>query len=122
MARVKRGVMTKKRHKKFIKLAKGYYARKKNVWSKAVEQVRKGWEYAYFGRKQKKRDFRKLWIIRINAACRLNNISYSKFISGLKKANVNINRKQLAELAVNDPVAFSKIVEVSKGNSLVTAG
>jgi large subunit ribosomal protein L20 len=122
MARVKRGVMTKKRHKKFIKLAKGYYARKKNVWSKAVEQVRKGWEYAYFGRKQKKRDFRKLWIIRINAACRLNNISYSKFISGLKKANVNINRKQLAELAVNDPVAFSKLVEVSKGNSLVTAG
>lgn len=122
MARVKRGVMTKKRHKKFIKLAKGYYARKKNVWSKAVEQVRKGWEYAYFGRKQKKRDFRKLWIIRINAACRLNNISYSKFISGLKKANVDINRKQLAEIAVNDPVAFSKLVEISKGNNLVTAG
>lgn len=122
MARVKRGVMTKKRHKKFIKLAKGYYARKKNVWSKAVEQVRKGWEYAYFGRKQKKRDFRKLWIIRINAACRLNNISYSKFMAGLKKANVDINRKQLAEIAVNDPVAFSKLVEISKGNSLVTAG
>lgn len=122
MARVKRGVMTRKRHKKMIKLAKGYYARKKNVWSKASEQVRKGWEYAYFGRKQKKRDFRKLWIVRINAACRLNNISYSKFISGLKKANIEINRKQLAELAVNDSAAFTKLVEISKGTNLVTAG
>lgn len=122
MSRVKRGVMTKKRHKKIIKLAKGYYARKKNVWSKALEQVHKSWEYAYFGRKQKKRDFRKLWIVRINAACRLNNISYSKFISGLKKANIEINRKQLAELAVNDAAAFTKLVEISKGKNLVSVG
>jgi large subunit ribosomal protein L20 len=121
MPRVKGGVTTKRRHKKIIKLAEGYYARKKNVYTKAKEQLLKSWDYAYQHRKLKKRDFRELWIIRINAACRENKISYSKFISGLKKANVELNRKQLAEMAVSDPAAFSKLVDIAKENVLVSA-
>ena len=122
MPRVKSGKTTKKRHKKMINLAEGYYGRKKNLWSRASEQVRKGWEYAYVGRKNKKRDFRRLWIVRINAACRENQISYSKFMSGLKKANIELDRKQLAELAVSDAKAFSKLADIAKENVLVNAG
>lgn len=121
MPRVKGGVTTKKRHKKIIKLAEGYYARKKNVYTKAKEQLLKSWGYAYTHRKLKKRDFRELWIVRINAACRENNISYSKFIGGLKKANVTLDRKQLSELATNDPAAFAKLAEIAKENILVKA-
>ena len=121
MPRVKRGVNTKRRHKKFLKLAKGFYGRKKNVYTRAMEQVMKGWQYAYKGRKLKKRDFRQLWIARINAACRENGISYSKFMHGMKKANVELNRKQLAELAVADAASFAKLAELAKENVLVAS-
>jgi len=121
MPRVKRGVNTKRRHKKFIKLAKGFYGRKKDVYTRALEQVMKGWQKAYIGRKLKKRDFRRLWITRINAACRENGIQYSRFINGLKKANIELNRKQLAELAVSDAAAFTKLTEVAKENVLAAA-
>ncbi len=121
MPRIKRGVQTKRRHKKFIKLAKGFYGRKKNVYTRAMEQVMKGWQKSYVGRKEKKRTFRQIWIVRINAACRQNGISYSKFINGLRKANIELNRKQLAELAVNDNNAFSKLVDVAKENITVAS-
>ncbi|HDQ25593.1 MAG TPA: 50S ribosomal protein L20 [bacterium] len=121
MPRVKRGVTTKKRHKKFIKLAKGFYGRKKNQYVRAQEQVMKGWQAAYKGRKLKKRDFRSLWIIRINAACRENNISYSKFMSGLKKSEITLNRKQLAELAAADSASFSKLADIAKQKVIVAA-
>jgi large subunit ribosomal protein L20 len=121
MPRVKRGVNTKRRHKKFLKLAKGFYGRKKNVYTRALEQVMKGWQFAYKGRKLKKRDFRQLWIARINAACRENGMSYSRFISGLKKAHVELNRKQLAELAVADPAAFLKLIDIARENVLVAS-
>jgi len=114
MPRVKRGVNTKRRHKKFIKLAKGFYGRKKNVYTRAMEQVMKGWQKAYTGRKLKKREFRRLWIVRINAACRENGISYSRFISGLGKSNIEINRKQLAEMAVNDAQSFAKLADIAR--------
>ncbi len=120
MPRVKGGVNTKRRHKKMIKLAEGYYGRKKNSWKSASGQVEKGWTYAYTGRKLKKRDFRKLWITRLNAACRQNGISYSRFISGLKKADVALDRKQLAEIAVADSAAFSKLVEIAKEKVLAS--
>ena len=116
MARVKRGVNAKKRHKNILKQAKGYFGAKSKLFRTADQAVMKSLNYSYIGRKQRKRDFRKLWITRINAAARLNGMSYSKFISGLKKANVNINRKMLSEMAINDPAGFAKLVEIAKEN------
>ncbi|WP_019132483.1 50S ribosomal protein L20 [Peptoniphilus obesi] len=116
MARVKRAVNAKKKHKKVLKQAKGYFGAKSKLYRPANQAVMKSLDYAFAGRKQRKRDFRKLWITRINAAARLNGISYSKLISGLKKADVNINRKMLSELAINDPEAFTKLVDLAKAN------
>lgn len=115
MARVKRAVNAKKRHKKVLKQAKGYYGAKSKLYRVANEAVMKSLNYAYIGRKQRKRDFRKLWITRINAAARLNGMSYSKFIDGLKKAGIQINRKMLSEMAIHDPEGFAKLVEIAKG-------
>jgi large subunit ribosomal protein L20 len=114
MPRVKRGVTTRSRHKKILKLAKGYRGAKSKLFRPANEQVLKSLAYAYAHRKTKKRDFRKLWITRINAAARMNGISYSRLISGLKLAGVEVNRKILADLAVNDFAAFAKLVDVAK--------
>ena len=114
MARVKTAKITRKRHKKILKQAKGYYGAKHYRFRNANQAVLKSLSYAYVGRKDRKSDFRKLWIARINAAARMNGLTYSKLIAGLKKANVVINRKMLAEVAVNDPKAFSEIVEVAK--------
>ncbi len=114
MARVKGGVTARARHKKVIKLAKGYFGRKSINYKVANQAVMKSLSYAYRDRKAKKRDFRKLWITRINAACRLNDISYSKFIHGLKLANIDLDRKVLADIAVNDPASFTSIVEQAK--------
>ncbi len=114
MARVKTARTTRARHKKVIKLAKGYYGAKHYRYRMAKQAVMKSGMYAYVGRKDKKSNFRKLWIIRINAAARMNGLTYSTLISGLKKANVNINRKMLAEVAVSDPKAFAEIAEVAK--------
>lgn len=116
MARVKRGVGAKKRHKKVLKQAKGYYGAKGKLFRTANQAVMKSLNYAYIGRKQRKRDFRKLWIARINAATRINGMSYSKFINGLKKANIEINRKMLSEMAIHDAEGFAKLVEIAKGN------
>ncbi len=112
--RIKRGVNAAKKRRKILKQAKGYFGAKSKLYRTAREQVMKSGQYAYVGRKQKKRDFRALWITRINAACRLNDISYSRFISGLKKANVTLNRKVLADMAVREPDAFANLVEVAK--------
>ena len=117
MARIKGAVTTRKRHKKILKLAKGYRGAKSKQFRTANEAVMKSLSYAYIGRKQKKRNFRQLWITRINAAARMNDISYSKFMNGLKKAGITLNRKVLADLAVNDPAAFASLVETAK-NSL----
>ena len=117
MARVKRAVNAKKRHKKVLKQAKGYFGAKSKLFRTANQAVMKSLNYAYIGRKQRKRDFRKLWIARINAATRLNGMSYSKFINGLKKANIDINRKMLAEMAIHDAEGFSKLVEIAKGTN-----
>ena len=114
MARVKRGVNAKKRHNNILKQAKGYFGAKSKLFRTANQAVMKSLNYSYIGRKQRKRDFRKLWITRINAAARINGMSYSKFISGLKKANITINRKMLSEMAINDPAAFAKLVEIAK--------
>lgn len=114
MARVKGAVTTRARHKKVLKRAKGYYGAKSIRFRMANQAVMKSLMYAYVGRKQRKRNFRQLWIARINAATRINGMSYSKFMSGLKKSNITINRKMLAELAVNDMTAFSKLVEKVK--------
>jgi len=115
MARVKGAVTTRARHKKVLKRAKGYFGAKSIRFRMANQAVMKSLMYAYVGRRNKKRDFRKLWIARINAAARLNGTTYSKFMSGLKKANITINRKMLAEMAVNDAKGFSALVEkVSK--------
>ena len=114
MARVKTAKITRKRHKKVLKQAKGYYGAKHYRFRNANQEVLKSLSYAYVGRKDRKSDFRKLWIARINAAARMNGTTYSKLIAGLKKANVTINRKMLAEIAVNDPVAFTEIVNVAK--------
>ena len=114
MARVKRGVNAKKRHKNILKQSKGYFGAKSKLFRTANQAVMKSLNYAYIGRKQRKRDFRKLWITRINAAARINGMSYSKFISGLKKANITINRKMLSEMAINDQAAFAKLVEIAK--------
>jgi len=112
--RIKRGVNAVKKRRKILKQAKGYFGAKSKLYRTAREQVMKSGQYAYIGRKQKKRDFRALWITRINAACRLNDISYSRFVSGLKKANVSLNRKVLADMAVREPEAFANLVEVAK--------
>ena len=114
MARVKTAKITRKRHKKIMKLSKGYFGAKHYRFKTANQAVLKSLSYAYVGRKDKKSDFRKLWITRINAAARMNGTTYSKLIAGLKKANVNINRKMLAELAVNDEKAFAEIAEIAK--------
>lgn len=114
MARVKTGIITKKKHKKVLKQAKGYFGAKSIRFRNANQAVLKSMSYAYVGRKDKKSNFRKLWITRINAASRQNGLTYSKLIAGLKKANVNINRKMLAELAVSDSKAFTEIAEIAK--------
>ncbi|MCG7409914.1 50S ribosomal protein L20 [Paenibacillus sp. ACRRX] len=114
MARVKGGFTTRRRHKKVLKLAKGYFGSKHRLFKTANEQVMKSLLYAYRDRRVKKRDFRKLWIARINAAARMNGLSYSKFMHGLKLAEVNINRKMLADLAVNDINAFNSLAAVAK--------
>ena len=114
MARVKTARITRKKHKKVLKQAKGYYGAKHYRFRTAKQAVMKSGMYAYVGRKDKKSNFRKLWIIRINAAARMNGLTYSKLISGLKKANVTINRKMLAEIAVTDEKAFKEIAEIAK--------
>ncbi|MBR5137496.1 MAG: 50S ribosomal protein L20 [Clostridia bacterium] len=114
MARVKGGVRTHAKHKKILKMAKGYYLAKSTQYRIANQAVMKSLVYAYRDRRQKKRDFRNLWIARINAAARLNGLSYSKFICGLKKAGVELNRKVLADMAVNDAAGFAKLVEIAK--------
>lgn len=114
MARIKGAMMTRKRRKKIIKLAKGYWGNKKNHFKVANEQVMKSLRYAYVGRKLKKRDFRRLWISRINAACKLNDINYSRFMNGLKKANIALDRKVLADMAVFDQAGFAGLVAVAK--------
>jgi large subunit ribosomal protein L20 len=116
MARVKGGMNAKKKHKKILKLAKGYYGQKSKVFRAANTAVMRALRSAYIGRKLKKRDFRKLWITRINAAARQNDMSYSRFIHGLKQAGVKINRKMLSEMAIHHPEDFSKLVELSKEN------
>lgn len=115
MARVKRGVNAKKKHRKILKLSKGYFGAKSKLYRTANQAVMKSLDYAFAGRKQKKRNMRQLWITRINAACRNNGISYSKFISGLKNANIEVNRKMLSEMAIHDAAGFSKLVNVAKG-------
>ena len=114
MTRVKNSVVTKKRHKKVLKAAKGYFGSKHRLYKTAKEQLMHSGQYAFRDRKQKKRDFRKLWITRINAACRENEISYSRFIEGLTKAGVEVNRKMLSEIAINDPASFAEIVKTAK--------
>jgi len=114
MARVKDGRVTKAKHKKILKQAKGYFGSKHRLFKSAKEQVMHSGKYAYRDRRQNKRNFRKLWITRINAACRNNDISYSKFINGLNKANIEINRKMLSELAISDEKAFSELVKIAK--------
>lgn len=114
MARVKNGAVTKARHKKVLKEAKGYFGSKHRLYKTAKEQLMHSGQYAFRDRKQKKRDFRKLWITRINAACRQNEISYSRFIEGLNKAGVEVNRKMLSEIAINDPKAFAELVKTAK--------
>ena len=115
MARVKRGVNAKKRHKKILKQAKGYYGAKSKLFRPANQAVMKSLNYAFIGRKLRKRDFRQLWIARINAATRINGMSYSRFINGLKKANIDVNRKMLSEMAIHDAEGFAKLVEIAKG-------
>ena len=114
MARIKMSVNAKKRRRKIFKLAKGYFGGKSKQYRAASEQVARSLRYAYVGRRLRKRDFRKLWIARINAAVRPYGLSYSRFINGLKLANVDINRKMLSELAISDPAAFAKVVDLAK--------
>ena len=114
MARVKTGRTTRARHKKILKQAKGYYGAKSYRFRNANQAVMKSLRYAYVGRKDKKSDFRKLWITRINAAARMNGTTYSKLMNGMKKANITVNRKMLADIAITDPKAFTEIVETAK--------
>ncbi len=114
MARIKGALATRKRRKKVLKLAKGYYGSKSKLFKTAKEAVMKSGQYAYIGRRLKKRDFRRLWITRISAACKANGINYSTFMNGLKKANINLNRKMLSELAVSDAIAFTALVDQAK--------
>ena len=114
MARVKGAMATRKRHKRVLKLAKGYRGAKSKLFRTAKQAVMKSLSYAYIGRKQKKRDFRKIWITRISAACKLNGTNYSQFMNGRKKAEINMNRKMLSEIAIADPEAFTALVEKAK--------
>ncbi len=114
MARVKGALMTRKRRKKTVKLAKGYFGAKSKLFKMAKQAVMKSGQYAYIGRKQKKRDFRRLWITRISAGAKMNGMNYSTFMNGLKKAGVTLNRKMLAELAVSDAAAFTALAEKAK--------
>ena len=114
MARVKGAMATRKRRKKILKLAKGYWGAKSKHFKMAKQAVMKSGQYAYIGRKQRKRDFRRLWITRISAGCKLNGINYSQFMNGLKKAGIDLNRKMLSEIAINDPAGFTAIVEKAK--------
>jgi len=114
MTRVKRSLRSRARHKKILKLAKGYFGQKRRIFKVANQAVMKSLSYAYTGRKLKKRDFRRLWIARINAATRINGMSYSKFMNGLKRAGVGLDRKILAELAISDAKAFAALCEQSK--------
>ena len=114
MARVKGAMMTRKRRNKVLKLAKGYYGAKSKHFKMAKQAVMKSGNYAYIGRKQRKRDFRRLWITRISAACKSNGMNYSTFMNGLNKAGIALNRKMLSEIAINDPASFTAIVEKAK--------
>jgi large subunit ribosomal protein L20 len=114
MARVKRGVTARARHKRLLKLAKGYYGARRKVYRVAKQAVTKAAQYAYIGRKQRKRQFRSLWIVRINAAARMYGLSYSRFMNGLLKANIKLDRKSLADIAIHDIAAFGKIAEQAK--------
>ena len=114
MARIKRAVNAHKKRRKFLKLAKGYWGSKSKQYRAASEQVRRSLRYAYIGRKLRKRDFRRLWITRINAAARINGMSYSVMINGLKKQSIEVNRKMLADLAVNDAAGFAKLAELAR--------
>ena len=115
MARVKRGVQARRRHKKTLKQAKGYYHARRKVFRVAKQAVTKALQYAYIGRKQKKRNFRSLWITRINAAARINGLSYSRFMNGLLKAGITLDRKVLADIAVHDAAGFAALAEKAKG-------
>ncbi|NLL91333.1 MAG: 50S ribosomal protein L20 [Ruminococcaceae bacterium] len=114
MARVKRAVSTRKRRKKVVKLARGYYGSKGKLFRTAKQAVMKSGQYAYVGRRLKKRDFRKLWITRISAGCRKNGINYSTFMNGLKKSGISLNRKMLSEIAISDEKAFAELVSAAK--------
>ena len=114
MSRVKRGVRTRARHNKILKQAKGYFGKKSKLFKVANQAVLKSGNYAYRDRRQKKRDFRKLWIARINAACRLNGMSYSRFMNGLKKADIELDRKVLSDIAITDPKGFTALCEQAK--------
>ena len=114
MARIKGAMMTRKRRKKTLKLAKGYWGSKSKHFKMAKQQVMKSGNYAFAGRTAKKRDFRRLWIARINAACRAQGMNYSSFMNGLKKTGIDLNRKMLSEMAINDPASFAKLVETAK--------
>ena len=114
MARVKGALATRKRRKKTLKLARGYWGAKSKHFKMAKESVMKSGNYAYIGRKQRKRDFRRLWITRISAGCRVNGVNYSTFMNGLKKAGIDLNRKMLSEIAISDPTAFTALVESAK--------
>ena len=115
MARVKRAMMTRKRRNKILKMAKGYWGSKSKHYKMANQAMMKSLTYAYIGRRLKKRDFRRLWITRISAACKANGMTYSTFMHGLKLADIQIDRKMLSELAVNDKAAFAQLVELAKG-------
>jgi large subunit ribosomal protein L20 len=114
MARVKGAMMTRKRRNKIMKMAKGYWGSKSKHYKMANQAVMKSLKYAYIGRKQKKRQFRQLWIARINAACKANGMNYSRFMNGIKKAGITMNRKMLSEMAIHDPAAFTALVEKAK--------
>ncbi len=114
MARVKRGVTARRRHKKILKLAKGYYNARRKVFRVAKQAVTRAAQYAYIGRKQRKRQFRSLWIVRINAGARMYGLSYSRFMNGLKKAGITLDRKVLSDIAINDIAAFGKLAEKAK--------
>lgn len=114
MSRVKTGVVRRRRHKKILKLARGFYSGRRKHFRKAKEQLERSLCYAFRDRKRKKRDFRRLWIVRINAACRINSISYSRFMHGLKLAKIELDRKILANMAMNEPENFAKVVEAAK--------
>lgn len=116
MARIKGAMMTRKRRKKTLKLAKGYWGSKSKHFKMAKEQVMKSGNYAFVGRKQKKRDFRSLWITRINAACRAEGVNYSTFMNGLKKSGIELNRKMLSEMAIHDPKSFSARIEIGRAH------